>query len=406
MSAPETPDEDRRRDRLEHRRRRAAAQQQMNILIGVGGLGLVLIILLIVVLTSRGPSETPEQRAARLKAEAEHLEEILPEKVPTVIRRKKTEEELEEEKRKRQYRKGLSGKDLREQIDKEFQAALRRSGIYKKRGQWQKAMDTIKELAARYEDDEELELRCQPEIEELLIQAKDAWEDAKRHADLLASNHKYRDARQYLLDFAETSGIAAYQEEAREVGDSHLAKRAAWLERQYRAALTPINAMLPEWELTEALAKAKQLEFDEPEYQERLRGRIAELQALVDLQQQMIRRVTRASPLLTKRSVRAPGLPGDMTAASLEGFEAMREDGTVEKFTWDSIGPEAIMRLALLAGDQRDPQHRLAVARLLTEVGLLKRARLQLKAAQNLGADTTRVEQRLEAVAATMGDGG
>lgn len=405
MSSPETHDEDRRRERLDRRRRRSAAQQQMGIAIGVGGMVLVLIIIMVVVLSSRGPSETPEERAARLEAESKRLEEILPEKVPTLIRRRKTEEEIEEEKRRRLYGKGLSGDALREQIDKEYQAALRRSRIYQKRGQWQQAIDTIEQLTGRY-DDEELRLRCHPEIDELLIQSKDAWEDAKRHAELLAKNHKYRDARQHLLDFVGTCGIEAYQEEARELGDTYIGKRAAWLEQQYREAIAPINAMLPEWKLAEALEEARQLAFDEAEYQEKLRRRVAELQALVDLQKKMIRRVTRASPLLTKRSIRAPGMAGDMTSASLEGFEAMREDGTEEKYTWDSIGPEAIMRLALLCGDQRDPQHRLAVARLLVEVGHLKRARIQLKAAQNLGADTAALEERLETVAAMMGEAG
>jgi len=406
VGGPEHHDEEGlRAERLERRRRRAAAQQQTNVAITIGGIVLVLAIIFVVWLSTREPPPPPpEVRAAREKAESERLEKMLPDPVPTVLRRKKTDEELEEEKRQRLYRKGLSGDALRKQIDKEYHAALRRSRIYRKRGDWNAAIKTLDELTERY-DDEELRLRVQPELDELMEAMTDAWKDAKRHADQLAGNHEFRDAREHLMKFAEASGVDAYAEEAKEVGDRYLEQRAAYLAQQYREAITPVNALLPEWKLEEALAEAQKLRFEEPEYKEKLRRRIAELRALVELKTAMIHKINRAMPRISKRAIRAPGMAGEMTDASAAGLKAETADGRAEEYTWISIGPEAVMRLALLCGDQKDRKHRLAVARLLIEVGHLKRGKMQLEAAKNLGADTAAAEELLASKEAAAGEG-
>ena len=405
MSHPESTDDGLRKERLERRRRRAASQQQTNIAITVGGAVLALAIVVIILISSRSNEPPPEVRALEEKAEAERLQKLLPKQVPTVLRRKKTEDELEEEKRKRLHRKGLTGKALRGQIDKEYHAALRRSRIYRKRGEYAQAIETLEQLSERY-DDEELRLRVQPELDELLEQARDAFADAKRHAESLVRNHEYRAARKHLLDFVATCGMEAYAEEARELGDKFIGQRAAYLAQHYRESIEPIDALVPQWKITEALDQALKLSFEEPEYKDKHARRVAELRALVELQTRMIDKINRAMPRVSKRAIRAPGMAGEMSDASVTGFKAETSDGREEQYTWDQIGPEAVMRLALLCGDQKDPQHRLAVARFLTEVGHLKRARIQLNAAKNLGADIAADAERLSAREAAMGEGG
>ena len=406
MTPSETPDDGRRQQRVERRRRRASAQQQMGIAITVGGVVLVLIIAVIVLLSSRSPPEPPpEVRAAQQQAESEVLQKLLPKPVPTVLRRKRTEEETEEAKRKRLHRKGLSGKALREQIDKEYQAGLRRSRLYKKEGQWGRAIKTLEELTERY-DDEELRLRVQPELDELLEQAGDAFRDAKRHAEHLAKNHEYEAARKHLLDYAKTCEIDAYAEDAGGIAETYTGKRAAYLAAHYRQSIQPINALLPEWKLEDALEQAGKLSFAEPEYKEKHRKRVAELRALVDLKAKMIQKINGAMPRVSKRAIRAPGMAGAMTDADRNGLKAETSDGRAEEYTWVQLGPEATMRLALLCGDQKSAQHRLAVARLLLDVGYLKRARIQLEAAKNLGADTAADEERLAEKQPAAGEGG
>ncbi|MFC1805883.1 hypothetical protein ACFL09_02760, partial [Planctomycetota bacterium] len=237
----------------------------------------------------------------------------------------------------------------------------------------------------------------QPELDEILEQASDSFRDAKRHAEHLAKNHEYKAARKYLLDYAAKVEIEVYAEECKEIADTLMGKRAAYFDAQFRQAHREIDALLPEWKLTEALEKAEATKFSEAEYQEKHRRRVAELRALVELQTKMINKINRAMPRVTKRTIRAPGMAGEMTDASREGFKAETSSGREETYDWHQIGPEAVMRLALLVGDQKEARHRLLVARLLLEVGHLKRAKMQLDAAKNLGADTAADEERLAA---------
>lgn len=410
MPRPRRPSQedhpDNKKQRSERRRRRTAAEQQSGLVISIVGGVLILAILFIVLLSSRSNRQPPpEVVAAQNQREAKRLEKLLPDEVPTVMRRKKTAEELEEEERKRRQRKVLTGKALRDQINREYEAALRRSRLYKKQGDWGRAIKTFEEVGDRY-DDEELRLRCQPEIDELREQSADAWRDAKRQADQLASNHKYKDAKKALEAFAKSCGIEGYAEECTALGEQYMGKRAAHLEAEYRTAHAAIDALPPQWKLAEAVEQAEALKFSEPEYQERHRRRVAELRAILGLQGAMIHKINRARPRISKRAIRAPGLAGDMASADRNGLKAESADGSrTDEYTWADIGPEAVMRLALLCGDPKDEKHRLLVGRFLLEVGLLKRAKMQLKAAKELGADTAGLEERLAAKEAAGGGG-
>ena len=389
---------DNKKQRGDRRRRRAASEQQTGLVVSIVGGVLILAILFIVLISGRANRRPPpEVVAARDRQEAKRLQKLLPDEVPTMLRRKKTAEEIEEDDRKRRFRKTLTGDALRDQINKEYEAGLRRSRLYKKQGDWGRAIKTLEDIGDRY-DDEELRLRCQPEIDVLREQSADAWRDAKRHAGQLAANHKYREARTALEAFAKSCGIDAYREECTELGEQYMQKRAAHLEAEFRTAHAAIDALPPQWKLAEALQQAEALRFAEPEYQERHRKRVAELRAIVDLQDRMIFKVNRSTPRISKRAIRAPGLAGDMAEADRAGLKAESADGSrTDEYTWADVGPEAVMRLALLCGDPKDEKHRLLVARFLLEVGLLKRAKIQLEAAKGLGADTAELEERLRA---------
>jgi len=382
-----------RKQRLARRRRRVQSEQQLSIGITVGGAVLVVSILVIVLLSSRGPRQTPEERAAAERAASAQVRKLVPPPVPTQLRKPRTKEQEEEEERRRRQVKHLSGKALREQINKEYDAAKRRAGLYVKKGWWGKAIQQYDRLTGRY-DDEELRLRCQPEIDELMDLASEAFKDTKRAADQRAAAHEFDGGRKLLLDFAASCGIDDYAQQARELADKMTERKDTFLAAHYRQSMAPIEAMLPDWRLEEAVAAAAALRFDTPKYQGLHRARLAELKALAALKKQMIRKVNFAVPRVKKRAVRARGLPGDLMGADAKGLEASTAHGD-ERFTWVEIGPDAGMHLALLAGDPSDSGHRLAVARLMIEVGYLKQARQQLDAARRLGADTAADEERL-----------
>ena len=386
---------DQRKQRLERRRRKAQSERQAGVFITVGGIVAVLIVLFLVLLSSSSSRSKVDsaRQAAVEQAQSEQLRKSLPPPVPTVVRKPRSKEQEEEEARRRRRPKHLGGDALREQIDKEFRAAQQRAKRYAKRGQWGKALKAYEHLNDRY-DDEELRLRCQPEIDELMEKAADTFRDTKRQADGLAQAHRYDKARKLLLDLAKSCEIDAYAEEAREIAAKLEERKVVYLERNYVESLTLIEALLPEWKFEEAVAKASALRFGTPKYQGLLAARTAEFRELVALKKKMIDIINNALPRVQKRAISAPGLPGEFTDADVDGLRAESRAGK-EKYTWMALKGEATLRLALLAGERDDAQHRLTVLRLLVEVGYLKQARQQLDVAKRLGVDTAAIEAKL-----------
>ena len=120
------------------------------------------------------------------------------------------------------------------------------------------------------------------------------------------------------------------------------------------------------------------------------------MRGLIALRKKMILTVNRAPKRIEKRAVRAPGMPGMLFWADTEGIKCRTQRGE-ETIPWLKLGPEATMRLALMAGGENDADHRLEVARLLMEVGCYERAKKQLGLARRLGARTDEDEEDLEA---------
>ena len=387
---------DQRKQKLERRRRRAAAERQRAMSITVGGIVAVVVVLFLVWVSTRsGRRIDPKEQAAIERAQSEQVRKLAPRPVPTVLRKRPTKEQLEDRKaRERRRPRQLSGDALREQINKEFDAARRRAGLYVKGGQWGKALKAYERLNDRY-DDEELRLRSQPEIDELMERAADAFRDTKREAAGLAAGHRYDGACKMLLELAKSCGIETYGEDARALVAKYGQQKAEHLERSYREALAPIEAMVPEWKFEQAVAKAAALRFGTPKYQGLLAARLAELRGLMALKKKMMDVVNNAMPRVQKRAIRAPGLPGEFTDADADGLRAESRAGK-ETYTWMALKGEATLRLALMGGGRDDAKHRMAVLRLLVEVGYLKRAKRELEVVRRMGVDVGAIEAMLE----------
>jgi len=287
----------------------------------------------------------------------------------------------------------LYGEALRDAIDKAYHAAKRRADLYAGQSRWGDAIDAMEQVADRY-DDEELWLRCEPEIKQLRQRARAAFDARKAEAERFAQSKSYDQARKVLegivATFRREEFVVPARERIKELTDQEEAEAAA----RFVRLITPIEATLPNWEFRKALAEMEALEFRREKFKKHQAERVARLRFLIAMQKKMIQRVVLARPYLTKRSLRVGGLKGDVIDATHEFVTTETERGQ-DKLTWVKFGPEAAMRLALLTGDPEKASHRLDVARFLMEVGHLRRAKTQLAKAAELGAHTAADEAEL-----------
>jgi len=284
---------------------------------------------------------------------------------------------------------------LRERIDKEYEAAKRRVELYLGQNRWGDAIGALEHVLDRY-DDEELRLRADPELVELRRRANRAFKAKMAEASDHAAAGRFPEARKALesiiASFGRDEFTAPAKEELKLLAEREDAEAAA----HYARSIAAVNAILPSWRFDDALAEARKLKFDRAQYQEALARRIERIQALLALKKKIIERIINASPRLSKRSMGVPGLPGELTIADQENLHAITDKGE-EKIPWERLGPTGAARLALAAGSKDDAKHRLAVARLLMEVGHFEAAKEQLEAAKALGAQVAADEAELTA---------
>ncbi|HUT35738.1 MAG TPA: LPXTG cell wall anchor domain-containing protein [Planctomycetota bacterium] len=281
---------------------------------------------------------------------------------------------------------------LRERIEAEYEAAKRRVELYVGQNRWGDAIAALERVMDRY-DDEELRLRADPEVVELRRQANRAFKARMAEADKLAGEGRVADARK-VLDGVTAFGIEDFTAQAKERVKQLVAREDAEAAAHYAQAIAAIDATLPTWGFEAALAEVRKLKFDRPQYQELHARRVRRIEALVALKKQIIDAILDAKPRLDKRTLGVPGWPGELTVADAEYIHTITRQGE-EKIAWERLGPDASARLALLAGNAKDPKHVLAVARLLLELGHLERAREELDRARHLGADTAADEADL-----------
>lgn len=284
---------------------------------------------------------------------------------------------------------------LRERIDKEYEAAKRRVELYLGQNRWGDAIGALEHVLDRY-DDEELRLRADPELVELRRRANRAFKAKMAEASDHAAAGRFPEARKALESIIATFGrdefTAPAKEELKILAEREDAEAAA----HYARSIAAVNAILPSWRFQDALAEAGKLKFDRAQYQQALARRVERIQALLALKKKIIERIINASPRLSKRAMGVPGLPGELTIADQDNLHAITDKGE-EKIPWERLGPTGATRLALAAGSKDDARHRLAVARLLLEVGHLEAAKEQLEAAQALGAPIADEEAELAA---------
>jgi len=282
---------------------------------------------------------------------------------------------------------------LRERIEKEYQAARRRAALYVRQERWGDAIRALELVLDRY-DDEELRLRADPELVELRRRANRAFKAKLAEADDHARAGRFADARKALESVIATFGIEDFTGPAKEALERLAAREEAAAAARFERAMAAVDALLPAWRFEQALAEARKLKFQRPKYQKALAARIRRIQALLDLKNKIIERIINARPRLSKRAFHVPGLPGELAIADQEHLFAITDRGE-EKIAWERLGPIAAQRLALAAGDKADPSHRLAVARLLMELGHLDAAAGELQRARELGADPANDEAEL-----------
>ncbi|NQT88882.1 hypothetical protein HQ560_19095, partial [bacterium] len=280
-------------------------------------------------------------------------------------------------------------------IEGAYRNAMARAEKHAAAGQWGKALHAIREVDDAY-DDMATRRKCQAAIEGLHGRAEVAYGKAKDEAEGLVRQGQYDAACAVLQKVVDTFGMEGFVEKARERAAALQTQKWDEAENDYRTRMAPMEALLPEWKFDEALAGAEALTFRYEKYQKLLAARIARMRGLVALRKKMVTTVNGALPRIKKSDVRAPGLPGTLAEAGVEGVTCQTQRGE-EKVSWVKLGPEAILRLALMAGSDDDAGHRLAAARLLMEVGRHTRAKQQLALAQRLGADTTADEEELAA---------
>lgn len=283
---------------------------------------------------------------------------------------------------------------LRQRIEAEYEAAKRRSELYAGQGRWGDAIAALERVMDRY-DDEELRLRVDPEVVELRRQVNRAFKNKMAEAEKLMEAGRFPEARKTLEGIV-AFGIEDFTAQAREKLKQIAEREDADAAAHFAKAMAAVDAKLPSWQFEEALAEAKKLHFDRPYYKELQARRIARIQALLDLKKKIIERIIRGGPRLSKRALGVPGSPGELTVADADFLYSIGPAGE-EKVPWGRLGPEATARLALAAGRENDPNHSLAVARLLLELGHLDRARQELERARALGAATADEEAELAA---------
>jgi|GEM_PF-2263654 len=287
----------------------------------------------------------------------------------------------------------LTGQKLRDQINKEFEAAKRRAELYAGQERWADAIAAIERMVDRY-DDEELRLRCEPEIRILRDKAKAAFKAKMAEADRLIEEARFPEARKLLDAVVERFGRPEFVEPARErvkdIGQREDAHAAA----TYARLMAAIDERLPAWRFEEALAEVRKLKFDRPNYQALHAARVERIRELVDLKNRIIQKIIHAKPRMTKRAYNVPGIPGELAIADADCIYTVTDQGE-EKIPWARLGAEAAARLAIAAGDPESTAHRLAVVRFLIELRHFARAAEELKQAKEMGAN-------IEALAAEL----
>ncbi|MBM4038489.1 MAG: hypothetical protein FJ290_08240 [Planctomycetes bacterium] len=281
---------------------------------------------------------------------------------------------------------------LRERIEAEYEAAKRRVELYVSQGRWADAIAALERVMDRY-NDEELWSRAEPEAVELRRQANRAFKAKLAEADKLAAEGRVAEARKTLESIA-AFGIEDFTAQAKERIKQLAEREDAEAAAHYAQAIGAIDAMLPSWRFEEALATGRKLKFDRPHYQELAARRVKRIEELAALKGAIIEAIVNAKPRLDKRTLGVPGHPGELSVADAQFIHTVTRHG-VEKIAWERLGPEPSARLALLAGNAKDPNHALAVARLLIELGHLDRAKEELDKARQLGAQTAADEADL-----------
>ncbi|MBM4036623.1 MAG: hypothetical protein FJ291_33220 [Planctomycetes bacterium] len=352
---------------------------------GVAGL-LALVGLLVARSSSRARAPAPPAVPDTPKQEPPK-----PEVPPTPEQQKEDEEWL------KQYLPPDSPKaaprGLRQRIDAEYQATKRRVKDYVAQERWGDAIGAYERLLDRY-DDEELRLRADPELMDLRHQAKRALKTKLAEADKLADAGRYAEARKALEAIVATLGREDLTAQAKERLQQIIEREDAEAAAEYAAAIAAVDAKLPGWHFEDALADAQKLSFARAQYKALHARRLERIRELAALKKKMIHRIGLSTPRLNKRTIGVPGWPGELTMADAQVIYTMTDHGQ-EKIAWERLGPEAAARLALLAGKADDPNHRLAVARLLMEVGHHARAKQELESAKAAGADTSADEADL-----------
>jgi len=379
------------RERPGHRRSSSRrGQWAINLTIFGTLLLFVGVILLVTNTGSRRPPEVKLRHSGLEEIAPKREEKRLPEPAPP------PDEEPEKKEKGHTRPKGpLYGKALREQIDKAFEAAKERVGDYAKESRWLEGIARFDALQAQFDDDE-LRLRCQPEIDKLRRAANQAYNAKRAEADKLAEAGRYDEARKLLEELIKTFNREEYTDPARERIKEITQREDAEAAADFARKTALINEKLPTWEFEDILAEATKLQFTKPQYKEQHARRVERLRALAALKKKVIRILENASPRLDKRALHVPGWPGEISGADDKFVYAATNHGA-EKIPWPKLFEEGSARLALLAGSKDDPNHRLAVARLLMEVGYTKRARKELEAAKDLGANIAADEAELAA---------
>jgi hypothetical protein len=282
---------------------------------------------------------------------------------------------------------------LRQRINDEYLAAKRRATLYAGQNRWKDALGAYDRLLDRY-DDQELMLRCDVDQRELRDKAKIAFKAKMAEADKLAADGKFADARKVLSGIVEAFGRDEYVEPAQARIKELFAREDADAAARFIRLMTPIEQMLPEWRFDEALAEIQKLQFDRPQYKEQHARRLERIRFLAAIKKKIIAAIENARPRLNKRTYYVPGMPGEVTGADAQLIYSTTARGD-EKVAWPALGVECMARLAHMVGDSDDPAHRIAVARLLMEVGQFDRARRELAKAKELKGKTAADEAEL-----------